>query len=110
MNKLGFTLILTIAITVWSVEGKVKRDVEPFVEEGDLEVISTTTEAPKIPCDGKGKVCVEPKLCVKGQIDGNTLTRNYNYVRKVDCILANQNNYDNRRHLRQRIRWKINII
>lgn len=35
---------------------------------------------PKIPCVGKGKVCVSPNQCDKGFIDGNTLTRSYNYV------------------------------
>lgn len=47
-------------------------------QEGDD--VAPTTEAPKIPCDAKGKVCVEPKLCNRGFIDGNTLSRNYNYV------------------------------
>lgn len=46
----------------------------------DGSTTTTTTEAPKIPCDGKAKVCVEPNQCVKGFIDGNTLSRNYNYV------------------------------
>lgn len=39
-----------------------------------------TTEAPKIKCEGKGKVCVAPKLCVKDFVEGNQLERNYNYV------------------------------
>lgn len=50
------------------------------LEEAIDDASTTTTEPPKIPCDGKRKICVEPNQCVKGFIDGNTLTRSYNYV------------------------------
>lgn len=85
MIKIGFIgSLLAIAFILYAVEARIRRDIEPNVEE--IESISsttTTTEAPKIPCEGKGKVCVESKLCVKGLIDGNTLSRNYNYVSNI---------------------------
>lgn len=56
-------------------------------EAPDVNVTTTTTEAPKIPCQGKGKVCVAPKLCRQGFIDGNTLERNYNYVSETGFFL-----------------------
>lgn len=62
--------ILVIAIFVGTVWAQQLED-EP------------TTEAPKIPCQGKGKVCVAPKLCNRGFVDGNTLERSYNYVSQM---------------------------
>lgn len=77
MDRTFLILILTLLVSLLAVKAQV-------VVEDEVEVstptTTTTTEAPKIPCDGKNKVCVEPKLCIKGEVDGNTLTRNYNYV------------------------------
>jgi len=62
-------------------------------EEREEISTTTTTEAPKIPCDGKGMVCVASRQCIKGFVDGNTLERNYNYTKlcnatEVCCELA----------------------
>lgn len=86
MQRTCFALILALAVSALTVDARTRRDTEgEVVAEAVSEAVSeatstTTTEAPKIPCEGKTKVCVEPKLCNKGTIDGNTLTRNYNYV------------------------------
>lgn len=66
---------------------QVKGELVKEEESPSTTTTTTTTEAPQIPCEGKEKVCVEAKLCVKGFVDGNTLSRNYNYVSGSEKIL-----------------------
>uniref|UniRef100_A0A336LJI8 CSON007400 protein n=1 Tax=Culicoides sonorensis TaxID=179676 RepID=A0A336LJI8_CULSO len=79
-------LVLLLLVFVFSGNFvKADEEIEVNVTLVTEATTTTTTEAPKIPCVGKGKVCVEPNQCQKGFVDGNSLTRSYNYSKECNA-------------------------